>query len=91
MKFGDRVEYDLRASHGGDLGYGYVIGVPQHSRGYDHIVMLADESAIGMPINAVHCKAVGHDSALATGYRKRWDERYPDFLAPLATPQEGAR
>jgi hypothetical protein len=83
MQFGDRVEYDLRASHGGDLGYGYVIGVPKYSDGYEHIVMLADESSIGMPINAEHCKVVGRDEALATTCRARWDKRYPDFLVPL--------
>lgn len=80
VKFGDRVEYDLRASHGGDLGYGYVIGVPNYSQGYGHIVMLADESYTGMPINAAHCREIGGNEALATHYRERWNERHPGFL-----------
>lgn len=84
MNFGDRVQYDLRASHGGDIGYGYVIGVPGYSDGYGHIVMLADESAIGMPINAGHCAVIGRDEALATRYRERWNERLPGFLKESA-------
>lgn len=79
MKFGDRIEYDLRRSHG-EIGYGYLIGVPAYSRGLDDVVMLADDSYIGMPINAAHCKAIGINAPFAEVLRKRYDEKFPGAL-----------
>lgn len=84
MKFGDVVEYDLRASHGGAIETAVCIGVPRYSRGYDDVLHLATGNHIGMPINACYCTAVGSDVAAAERYRQRWVAKFPDFLAPVA-------
>jgi hypothetical protein len=72
MKIGDLVYCDLRASHGGDIYQGYVIGHHTLSRPDSEIVILADEKAWGMPVNVAHCTLVssGHDE-IAQRLRER--------------------
>lgn len=84
MKLGDKIEYDLRASHGGEIGYGAVIGEPLYSENGSHVV-LATAQAHGMPIHASHCKIVpGGNPEFATAWRERYERLYPGKLKPLA-------
>lgn len=79
MKFGDIVEYDLTASHGGQIEQASIIGEPHYSDG--DVVMLATENCIGMPINVGHCKviATGNESH-AEELRARYVSKHPGFL-----------
>lgn len=76
--FGDYVSYDLRASHGGTIGYAYVIGEMNYSEGGSHIC-LAGEKELGMPIHEAHCSVIssGHND-LCRSYRTRWHEKFTE-------------
>lgn len=71
MKIGDLVEYDLRASHGGDLGQAYVIGHMAYAKD-GSVVLLADEKGVGMPINVAHCKVLSTGHGIAERFRQRY-------------------
>jgi len=81
MRFGDLVEYDLTASHGGQIEQATVIGEPGYSDGT--VVMLATEKAIGMPINVRHCRVIasGNESP-AEELRARYAKKFPGALKP---------
>ncbi len=85
IKFGDLVNYDLRRSHGGNIERAYVIGEPPYSNGGSHL-MLADEAAVGMPINADHCALIssGHTEICAR-LLDRWNARFPDWKLKQTT------
>jgi hypothetical protein len=80
MKFGDLVEYDLRASHGGKIERAYVLGEMFYSDDGSH-VLLGNPGQLGMPIHSGHCKVIssGHETICAP-LRKEYERRWPDGL-----------
>lgn len=79
MKFGDYVRAQVR---GGPVDFGYVIGVPEYSHGFDDVVMIADAKYDGMPINACWCESAGDGSEFkARRLRERYESKYPGALA----------
>lgn len=81
MKIGDIVRYDLTASHGGEVETAICCGTMAYG---DDVVLLATESAIGMPINEGHCRVIiGRDVFAGGRYRNRYLQRFPAALKPL--------
>lgn len=85
VRFGDFVEYDLTASHGGKVERAYVAGEMAYSKG--DVVLLATDGFVGMPINVSHCKTLsrGHFEK-ANELRSKYLTICPDSLQP-ASPQ----
>jgi hypothetical protein len=83
LNFGDLVDCDLRASHGGDITRAYIIGFTTY--GPDTVAVIADGEWHGMAVNVGHLTRVsaGHDGK-ARKLRNRYDGLYPGFLAPHA-------
>lgn len=88
MNVGDSVSYDLRRSHGGEVGYGVVIGIMAYSPD-DAVICVADEHAYGMPINAAHCTKTGGNMKAALEYRQRYLINYGDVFKPLTLSKGG--
>lgn len=82
MKFGDLVEYDLRASHGGNLERAYVLGEMSYSKNGD-VILLSDQGLVGMPINRRHCRLIsgGHETICAS-LRAEYEHKWPSGLKP---------
>lgn len=58
-----------------------VIGTPEYSNGYDDVVMLANETGIGMPCNVAHLTKTGkHRVEEAVLYCHRYIEDVSDKL-----------
>lgn len=82
MKFGDHVRVQVR---NGPVDYGYIIGVPTYSEGYDDVVVVANAKADGMPVNVCHCQLafdqMDASEWAATRLRERYESKYPNALA----------
>lgn len=81
FEIGNGVTYEI-PGHAPGEGFGYVIGIPHYSRGYDDVIMVADDKYHGMPINAGHCKAVSCGNAAGHTLRARYERLYPGALKP---------
>ena len=81
-KFGDLIEYDLRASHGGKIEQAYVLVEMHYSEEGSH-VLVGTEEFQGMPIHSGHCKVIsrGHES-ICEPLRERYLAQFPDGLKP---------
>lgn len=82
MKFGDLVEYDLRASHGGKIERAYVLGEMGYSEAGSHL-LLGNPGVLGMPIHSGHCKLIsgGHET-VCESLRAEYERQWPDALKP---------
>ena len=86
MKIGDWVNYAVDGMHPGS---GYVIGIPQYSGSYEHVVVLATARFHGMPINARWCEPTGQsDVGKAESLARRYNDLYPGFLKSTADQQK---
>jgi hypothetical protein len=78
--FGDRVRYDIQ----GHSREGFVIGFPSYSKDRA-ILMLADVSFHGMPINMKWCNKIrrGTNIEKATTLAYEYNRLYPTFLQDI--------
>jgi hypothetical protein len=78
LNLGDEVSCNVHNLPTAD--YGLVIGESPHSRDGD-IVVIANEKAIGMPVNVCHLKLTGKsDVNAAEAYRARYLNLYPTAM-----------
>lgn len=90
LKIGDSVTYRIPGRLGNiafEEEQMLVIGQPHHSKNWSHVV-LSDEDATGMPINAAHCEVTGYDVLEAMRLRARYEAAFPGFLTPLSVAEE---
>lgn len=85
LEVGHRVECEI-PGHIPGVDVMYVIGEPLYSEGGSHVV-LADENAIGMPVNAAHCRPIACDCSCATWMRARYLKAFPGKLKPEQSDQ----
>lgn len=78
--YGDLIEYDLRASHGGKVERAYVIGEMSYSENGSH-VLVANPGQLGMPIHTAHCKRIaGGLEDIAAPIRAAYLKQWPNAL-----------
>lgn len=84
MKFGDavRIEVDDRP---GMVSFGWVIGLPHYSNGYDDVIVAAGTDWRGMPVNARWCEVIGSDEQKAATLRDVFEAAHPNWLRASET------